>query len=91
MKKFVEFITSTILRNFMFGFEKAYESHVQKLTICSLQKKINCMVTKSIYTLHFKILYTSHYNRIQETFYYYILNFIGNLSLRHCKKKICVE
>ena len=40
MKKFVESITSTILRNFIFGFEKAYESHVQKLTICSLQKKL---------------------------------------------------
>ena len=40
MNFFVEFITSTILRNFIFGFEKAYESHVQKLTICSLQKKL---------------------------------------------------
>ena len=37
MKKFVESFTSTILRNFMFGFEKAYESHVQKLTIYSSQ------------------------------------------------------
>ena len=39
MKNFVEFITSNLLRNFIFEFAKAYyESHVQKLTICSSQK-----------------------------------------------------
>ena len=51
MKKFVEFITSTILRNFIFGFEKAYESHVQKLNICSLQKKLTACL-QNLYT-HF--------------------------------------
>lgn len=48
MKNFVEFLTSNIFSNFIFEFAEAYESHVQKLIICSL-KFFNCMVTKSIY------------------------------------------
>ena len=49
------------------------------------------MVTKSIYTLHFQVLYTTHYNRIQETFYYYIQNFTGNLSFCDIAKiRFCV-